>query len=119
MRPYFTVVDNAALALVNKFNGVLHCNYVVFPHLVGVIDDRGQRCGFPASSRACNQYQSLLQHRKLLAYRRKAELLNAQYVTRNLSEDCCHSVFLTKKIGTVACKSRYFITEVDVTGLFK
>ena len=50
--PDFAMVHDAALALVDEFDGVFNRDDMVFAGAVGLVDDGGERCRFTAARRS-------------------------------------------------------------------
>src|SRR5206468_2907900 len=119
MQPNFTMIYEAALAVMHELNWIFHGDDVIPARLVRVVDNGGESCGFAASRRPSHENEALMQCRKFLDDWRKPKLIDGQDFRRDLPEDRCDAVFLIKKIRAVSCFTRDFITEIDIPGLFE
>jgi len=119
MHPHFAVVDDAILALMDKFDRVFNGNDMVPAQAVGFINNSGQRCGFAAAGRPCHQYKAPRKLGQFGNYVGQSQLLTGLNFIGNFSKNRCHAVFLPEKIDTITGQIGHFIGKVDIAGFFE
>src|ERR1035441_7051095 len=99
-----TVVDEAGLALMDKFDGVFNGDDMVPAVLVRIIDHGGESCRFAGASWSRDHNQTAMQHAELLkhAWQRRVELLKileGKDLGWNLAEDGSDAILLVVEIS--------------------
>ena len=119
MKPYLPVVDDAALTLMNKFDGIFNRNNMILAAAIGDINDCGKGCGLAASGGARDQNKSSGQQRQFGYNGRESQLLGCLNFAGDLAENSGYAIFLHKKIGPVPCKPWNLIAKIHISGFFK
>src|SRR5918996_3097113 len=115
MPPNLAVVDNTALATMDKFQGVFNRDDMILTVLIGVIDDCCEGSRFSTSRRTRNQDKPFLKHGELSNDMRQAQLFSAHDCARDEAEDRTDPMELPEEVGTVARQPRDLIGEIDIS----
>src|SRR5215475_11657799 len=119
MKPNFAMIHQAALAVMYELDWIFHSDDVVPARFVGLVDNGGEGRGFTAARRPSYENEPFMQPGKFLDDRRKSQLIDSQYLRRDLPEHGGDAVNLIKKICAVSCFTGDFITEIDIPSLFE
>ena len=116
---HFPVVHDAALALVDEFDGVLDGDDVVLARPVRLVDDRRKGRGLSAPGGTRDKDQASGKRGKLRDDLWQPQLLGREDLAGNFAEDGGAAVFLHEEIRPVAGEAWNLVSEVDVAALFE
>ncbi|MFM1944769.1 MAG: hypothetical protein RI897_3751 [Verrucomicrobiota bacterium] len=117
----FAVVDEAAFAFVDEFDGVFDGEDMFAPVAVGVVHHGGEGGGFTAAGGAGDEDEPAVEHGEFFKDGGEwgvefFEVLEREHLGGDLAEDGGAAPFLVEEIGTEPGDTGDFVAEVDVTG---
>jgi len=108
------MVHQAALAHVQKFDGVFHRDDMILALPIRLIDDRRQGGGFPAAGGSGHQHQTAWQQGQPAHHGRQSQLFRREDFAGNLSKNSSNAVLLPKEIGSIPGEAGDLVSKVQV-----
>ncbi len=113
------MIDDTLLTFVDKFNGILNGENMMFADFIDFVCYSCKRCGLTGTGWPSNKDQAFRQCRKFGNDFRQPQLVTGQNFTGNFTKNSTYSIFLLKKVTAVTSQPGDFITKVHIAQFFK
>ena len=116
----FPVVDDTFLAVMDKFDGILNGQNMIFADFIAFIDNRPPRVvDLPEPVGPVTSTSPLGRCARRGYNRRQTKLFNGHYLAGDFPENGTDAVFLLEIIAAIPGKPGNFITEINIAGFLE